>query len=332
MQTTECWSRIRYCNLQSPVAFRFFANSTYSCRKKDICGHRSLVKFSISLCRGYKANVRAFAGQKQKKSLKRLVKIRKGKNIQPDESVSLEIESASRDDRVQDDILTSSSDNLEVQNSFAGVPSRNAVLQACTVTSSLIGALGILIRQVSHVASTEGLPIIDCSKDITFSFELSHLLLITELVILVSSCRYLLLKTWTDFAKSSEAANRQVLTSLEPLDYIIVAFLPGVSEVNLVILCVNSLHIQNMVLVSKTTSDSWDFYRNFFSVALYYLFLAAIGRVSSQLQRYLGYCIWEVVENTPLQYGLHLLQLHMVMLRLYLQVSWYQWLLMHLTT
>ncbi|XP_022855070.1 uncharacterized protein LOC111376345 isoform X4 [Olea europaea var. sylvestris] len=230
MQTTECWSRIRYCNLQSPVAFRFFANSTYSCRKKDICGHRSLVKFSISLCRGYKANVRAFAGQKQKKSLKRLVKIRKGKNIQPDESVSLEIESASRDDRVQDDILTSSSDNLEVQNSFAGVPSRNAVLQACTVTSSLIGALGILIRQVSHVASTEGLPIIDCSKDITFSFELSHLLLITELVILVSSCRYLLLKTWTDFAKSSEAANRQVLTSLEPLDYIIVAFLPGVSE------------------------------------------------------------------------------------------------------
>lgn len=181
----------------------------WSGRKKDICGHRSLVKFSISLCRvslkfpsyliwcteydwtvqqwvrlslcnileycpivrrymtvsgslsyvcswfcvhlfvqGYKANVRAFAGQKQKKSLKRLVKIRKGKNIQPDESVSLEIESASRDDRVQDDILTSSSDNLEVQNSFAGVPSRNAVLQACTVTSSLIGALGILIRQV----------------------------------------------------------------------------------------------------------------------------------------------------------------------------------------
>ncbi|VFQ87666.1 unnamed protein product [Cuscuta campestris] len=50
------------------------------------------------------------------------------------------------------------------------------------------------------------------------------------MVILVSSCRYLLLKTWPDFAESSEAANRQVLTSLEPYDYIIVSFLPGISE------------------------------------------------------------------------------------------------------
>lgn len=57
-----------------------------------------------------------------------------------------------------------------------------------------------------------------------------HLELITGLVILISSCRYLLLKTWPDFAESTEAANQQVLTSLQPLDYLVVSFLPGITE------------------------------------------------------------------------------------------------------
>ncbi|KAK6160311.1 hypothetical protein DH2020_003692 [Rehmannia glutinosa] len=118
-----------------------------------------------------------------------------------------------------------SSDILEVQNSVNLVPSRSAVLQACTVTSGLIGALGVLIRQ-----EKDGLPVVDCSADITFSFELWHLELIMGSVILVSSCRFLLLKIWPDFAESSEAANQQVLTSVEPLDYLVVAFLPGISE------------------------------------------------------------------------------------------------------
>lgn len=42
------------------------------------------------------------------------------------------------------------------------------------------------------------------------TFELWHLELILGLVALISSCRYLLLKSWPDFAESSEAANRQV--------------------------------------------------------------------------------------------------------------------------
>ena len=37
-----------------------------------------------------------------------------------------------------------------------------------------------------------------------------HLELITGLVVVISSCRYLLLKIWPDFAESSEAANQQV--------------------------------------------------------------------------------------------------------------------------
>ncbi|KAE9610343.1 hypothetical protein Lal_00006056 [Lupinus albus] len=110
------------------------------------------------------------------------------------------------------------------------VPSRSAVLQACTITSGLIAALGIVIRQVSHIVSTEGLPVLDCSTEVSFGFEMWHLELIAGLVVLISSCRYLLLKTWPDFAESSEAANQQVLSSLQLLDYMVVALLPGISE------------------------------------------------------------------------------------------------------
>ncbi|KAK7318693.1 hypothetical protein RJT34_03399 [Clitoria ternatea] len=129
---------------------------------------------------------------------------------------------------VQTDKLDTSL-NPAAQNSNT-TPSRSAVFQACIITSGLIAALGIVIRQVSHVASVEGLPILDCSTEVSFGFEMWHLELITGLVVLISSCRCLLLKTWTDFAESSEAANQQVLSSLQPLDYTVVAFLPGISE------------------------------------------------------------------------------------------------------
>ncbi|XP_020538993.1 uncharacterized protein LOC105644727 isoform X2 [Jatropha curcas] len=109
-------------------------------------------------------------------------------------------------------------------------PSRSDVLQACIVTSGLIAAFGVVIRQVSHVASVEGLPILDCSTAVSFDIEMWHIELIAGLVILISSCRYLLVKTWPDFAESTEAANQQVLTSLQPLDYIVISFLPGISE------------------------------------------------------------------------------------------------------
>ncbi|KAA3453295.1 CAAX amino terminal protease family protein [Gossypium australe] len=110
------------------------------------------------------------------------------------------------------------------------IPSRSNVLQACTITSGLIAALGLIIRQVSHVGSMEGLPILDCSTEVSFGFELWHLELITGLVLLISLCRYILLKTWRYFAESSDTANKQVLSSLQPYDYLVVAFLPGMSE------------------------------------------------------------------------------------------------------
>ncbi|KAI3423055.1 uncharacterized protein J3R85_011347 [Psidium guajava] len=120
--------------------------------------------------------------------------------------------------------------NNSSSNSTTSISSRGTVLQACAVTSGFMVALGAIIREASHVAFMQGLPVIDCTKGISFGFETWHLELVTGLVILISSCRYLLLRTWPDFAESSEAANRQVLTSLEPVDYLVVSFLPGISE------------------------------------------------------------------------------------------------------
>lgn len=212
-------------------------SSTYLCH-----GHSSFFtrrKFS-SPCDSSKfrpdriCSIRAFAKQRSVKKLRRQKEAQK--NLTPplnrnssDEYDALADESPPGVDDVQESNKESSFVNLDAKNSIT-IPSRSTVLQACTVTSGLIAALGVIIRQVSHVASAEGLPILDCSTEVSFSFETWHLQLITGLVILISSCRCLLLKTWSDFAESSEAANQHVLTLLQPLDYMIVAFVPGVSE------------------------------------------------------------------------------------------------------
>ncbi|KAH7856845.1 hypothetical protein Vadar_006134 [Vaccinium darrowii] len=175
-------------------------------------------------------SIRAFASQKSVKNFRKQREAQKNLTSQLNRSSLDESDRlAPGVDNVEDINNESSVENLDGQKSV-NMPSRGAVLQACTVTSGLIAALGIVIRQVSHVASAEGWPILDCSTEVSLSFQLWHLQLITGLVILISSCRFLLLKTWPDFAESSEAANQQVLTSLQPLDYMIVAFLPGITE------------------------------------------------------------------------------------------------------
>lgn len=52
-----------------------------------------------------------------------------------------------KDDYVQDENMAYSFENSVDQNTTI-IPSRSTVLQACTVTSGLIAALGIIIRQV----------------------------------------------------------------------------------------------------------------------------------------------------------------------------------------
>ncbi|XP_041013326.1 uncharacterized protein LOC121256553 [Juglans microcarpa x Juglans regia] len=193
------------------------------CRSSTFSGGELLHLYGVQkvlpskLFRGFRLNTRAFASRNSVRKSRR-------DDVQPPKS-----EADNTPTNVQVDSMVSSFENSAAQNSST-IPSRSTVLQACTVTSGLIAALGIIIRQVSHVASLEGLPILDCSTEVSFGFEMWHLELVTGLVVLVSSCRYLLLKTWPDFAESSEAANQQVLSSLLLLDYIIVAFLPGISE------------------------------------------------------------------------------------------------------
>ncbi|CAK9172373.1 unnamed protein product [Ilex paraguariensis] len=209
--TINPWWRTKPGNLSA--AYLSFGNSTFTCRK--LTGSYDLpVLISAKLRRRFGASIRAFAGQKVVKKLRRKGKTQKDVTSPPNKPLFNEDDGQadrppSGDDYIHDNNQTSSLSNLDAQTAVA-IPTRSAVLQACIVTSGLIGALGVLVRQVSHVASTEGWPIIDCSTTLSFGFELWHLELITGLVILISSCRYLLLKTWPDFAESSEAANSQI--------------------------------------------------------------------------------------------------------------------------
>lgn len=215
--STKCWPRAKSCTLDPHKAFRFLVlDRGLSCSKG------TLLKISTRIC----------CNKTKKHS-------RKGKTQEKDENSFPLEEIPNRDDGpdspssgtayIQHENKTFSSNTKEIETKVI-VPSRNDVLRACTVTCGLIGALGVLIRQISHVASEEGWPLKDCTANVTFGFELWHLELVVGSVLLVSSTRFLLLKIWPDFANSSETANQQVLTSLEPLDYLVVAFLPGISE------------------------------------------------------------------------------------------------------
>ncbi|KAJ8758841.1 hypothetical protein K2173_002620 [Erythroxylum novogranatense] len=172
----------------------------------------------------YKRCVWAFARRKSSKKLRR----HEGTpDVVPLEATEKSLKEEHGD--FSESSIAEVSDVKSVQQTV-NVPSRRAVLQACTVTSGLIAALGLIIRQVSHAASMEGFPIHDCSMEVSFGIEMWHFELIMALVILISSSRYLLLRTWPDFAESTEAANKQVLTSIQPVDYVIVSLFPGVSE------------------------------------------------------------------------------------------------------
>ncbi|XP_064948670.1 uncharacterized protein LOC103973072 isoform X2 [Musa acuminata AAA Group] len=181
---------------------------------------------------GFGLQFKAFASSR--KSEKKLTNDRKiSKTTQRKELLSKDFMDMSDEATSGND--TDFSNRIELANNNLGAdgstsyPTRGQVLQACIITSGLLLALGATIRQAAHVASVEGWAVLD-SSEVSFGFEMWHLELILGLVLLISSSRYLLLKTWPDFSQSSEAANQQILGSLEPLDYILVAFLPGISE------------------------------------------------------------------------------------------------------
>ncbi|XP_021893840.1 uncharacterized protein LOC110811606 isoform X2 [Carica papaya] len=192
---------------------------------------------------GSKLRMRAFATRKAAKKLRRGGQRGGNSSKSPsDENLSEENDSVEERSPLESD---------DSQNTVA-VASRNNVLQACIITSGLIAALGVTIRQLNLKKRGENmgadgdrfekrlagwkraLPFegarLTLIKSILVGFEIWHLELVAGLVVFVTSCRYLLLRTWPEFAESSEVANQQVLTSLEPLDYLLVAFFPGISE------------------------------------------------------------------------------------------------------
>lgn len=97
---------------------------------------------------------RVFASNKSVKKLRRQREAHKNAISRPNKHASDEFERAdnspSGDASVQDNNKTSTLDNLDSLNSTS-IPSRISVLQACTVTSGLIAALGVIIRQVNLV-------------------------------------------------------------------------------------------------------------------------------------------------------------------------------------
>jgi hypothetical protein len=103
-------------------------------------------------------DVRASSSRKSLKKLKR--ESQQGKDIGL-RNVTDEEVSSPRFEEAQVDSSTSK-DSIDV---FVAAP-RDKVLQACTVTSGLMAALGLIIRKASHVASTEGLLVPDCSIDV----------------------------------------------------------------------------------------------------------------------------------------------------------------------
>ncbi|XP_029122367.1 uncharacterized protein [Elaeis guineensis] len=190
-----------------------------------------------NVCSGFGLQFRAFASQKSEKKARNYLNLSKTKSKTSQQSKQLSLEDSvdlsdkilTRNDNTFDPSVESISGNLN-ENDLTARPTRGAVLQACIVTSGLILALGAIIRQASHVASMEGWAIFDSYREVSFGFETWHIELIIGLVILISSSRYILLRIWPDFSESSEAANQQILGPLQPLDCVIVAFLPGISE------------------------------------------------------------------------------------------------------
>lgn len=87
---------------------------------------------------GLKFSPRAFASRKSVKILKKDEQLPRKRVIDS---------SPSSDDYGQDDKKEDPSENSTEQKLLA-IPSRSTVLQACTFTSGLIAALGIIIRQV----------------------------------------------------------------------------------------------------------------------------------------------------------------------------------------
>ncbi|KAH7293313.1 hypothetical protein KP509_28G020600 [Ceratopteris richardii] len=109
-------------------------------------------------------------------------------------------------------------------------PNREKVLKACVTTCSVLFMVGVLIQQATHFAAESGLSVPESMLSLKFSLEVEDLKVICGLILTISFSRQLLLLIWPEFLESSEAANKEVLKPLKPIDYAVVAILPAISE------------------------------------------------------------------------------------------------------
>ncbi|KAJ0818281.1 hypothetical protein HanPI659440_Chr00c03g0710951 [Helianthus annuus] len=109
----------------------------------------------------FHADKRIYASKSSPKRLKKSKESQKVANPQLAE-ISLDEQNGISDKSSP----TNSVNNLESQASVA-IASRSSVLQACTLTSGFIAFTGVIIRQGSHLASSQGWPIADCSSEIS---------------------------------------------------------------------------------------------------------------------------------------------------------------------
>lgn len=190
--------------------------------------------YSTDLCGDSGTQFRAFALRKSKKKASSVGKTSQSRtkkqiNLLPKGYEVSKDNTREGNEDSRNTFSEPASDNVS-SNSSPTSPARDTVLKGCTITSGFLVALGLLIRQASHVASVEGWSIFDASAEVPFGLEMQHVPLTIGTIALISSCRYILLMAWPEFSESSEAANQQVLGSLQELDYLVVAFLPGISE------------------------------------------------------------------------------------------------------
>lgn len=122
-------------------------------KTKEKCVSSPLLEpiFFLFVLQGIGGKVKAFASRNSVNKLRKDRQAHKILTFQTSKIVSAEDDGlkdsfSSEDDSVTDNKL-SPIDNLAASDSIT-IPSRGTVLQACSITSGLIAALGIIIRQV----------------------------------------------------------------------------------------------------------------------------------------------------------------------------------------
>ena len=102
---------------------------------------------------GFRVGLRVFASRNSVKKSRKKEKSQKYDTSPSNKAVLEENDAVSNtpplaDNYIQENSNTSSFNHSEGQSTLL-IPSRGAVLRACTITSCLIGTLGVVIRQVN---------------------------------------------------------------------------------------------------------------------------------------------------------------------------------------